>query len=159
MNENVAIRLMGPADIPSVTALFDELDAYHRQELPWLFRSPESEPRDESFYHQIFNNGHENIFVAETEQVVGIIQLTQRSTPSLPIFVPQTRLLVDTLYVAEPFRRRGIARALMQKAEGWAHEIGAIGLDLSVYEFNKPARLFFESMGYVTLNRGLSKPL
>ena len=37
----------------------------------------------------------------------------------------EPRVVVDTLGVEEPYRRRGVATRLMQAIEGWAQEKGA----------------------------------
>ncbi|WP_136659396.1 GNAT family N-acetyltransferase [Nitratireductor sp. XY-223] len=53
---------------------------------------------------------------------------------------------VKTLWVADEFRRRGIAHALMRKAEEKALDLGCHGawLDTS----NPDARTFYEKLGY-----------
>ncbi|WP_419915093.1 GNAT family N-acetyltransferase [Hoeflea sp.] len=53
---------------------------------------------------------------------------------------------IKTLWVAQEYRRRGLARALMLKAEMQAIELGCHGawLDTS----NPQARAFYEALGY-----------
>ena len=58
---------------------------------------------------------------------------------------------VDYLVVEEPYRRRGIARALMLALEDRAREAGASGvmLDTGAGPDHVPARALYRSLGYV----------
>ena len=59
--------------------------------------------------------------------------------------------LVEDLYVAEAYRRRGAARALMEALERVAHEEGMPGviLDTGVDEYFAAARALYASLGYI----------
>ncbi len=56
--------------------------------------------------------------------------------------------LVDDFAVAPKFRRRGIGRALMDRAIEWAKEKGLPGMFLETQDINVPACLFYENYGY-----------
>jgi ribosomal protein S18 acetylase RimI-like enzyme len=55
---------------------------------------------------------------------------------------------VDALAVAEPFRRRGIARRLLAEAEASAAEAGLAGVALDTGLGNRPARALYASFGF-----------
>jgi GNAT superfamily N-acetyltransferase len=59
--------------------------------------------------------------------------------------------LVEDLYVEEPYRRRGAARALMEALERVARAAGMPGviLDTGVGEYFAAARALYTSLGYV----------
>jgi ribosomal-protein-alanine N-acetyltransferase len=61
---------------------------------------------------------------------------------------------VVTLDVAEEWRRRGVAEALMDEAEGQAKAAGAVVMDLHVYTGNEGAIRFYEGRGYVQTGVG-----
>ena len=99
------------------------------------------------------------ILVADIDGVVGFVHVKLFRTPAFPVFVPQLRGLVDGVYVDPAERRSGAASKLMHAAEQWATDRGAVGMDLSVYEFNASAQELFDRMGYATLSRRMVKKL
>jgi ribosomal protein S18 acetylase RimI-like enzyme len=61
---------------------------------------------------------------------------------------PVQTLYVDALAVAPEFRRRGVARMLLQRAEGYAAAAGLTGVSLDTGLQNAPARALYEASGY-----------
>ena len=53
------------------------------------------------------------------------------------------------LMVALSHRRRGIGRALLDRAVDWARESGVRKLELHVFPWNRPAIALYESFGFV----------
>jgi GNAT superfamily N-acetyltransferase len=153
-----AVRAMTLLDWESVGVLYDELDASHIDRLPWLCRRPEQSPRNRTFFENILGDDRAAVLVADDGQVIGFVHVRLNSTPDLPVFRPQTRGLVDAIFVAPEHRGRGVGAALMRAAESWAVERGATGMDVNVYEFNETAIAAYAAMGYSTLSRKMSKP-
>ncbi len=60
---------------------------------------------------------------------------------------------VVTLDVHPTFRRQGVARALMLRAEAEAREHGAIAMSLHVHTGNRNAVAFYQVVGYGRLKR------
>ena len=56
---------------------------------------------------------------------------------------------VDELWVAPPFRGRGIAKALMQKADALKADMNATGIRLYVNVNNPAAQKLYERCGYI----------
>lgn len=61
---------------------------------------------------------------------------------------PDGTLYVDALAVAEPFRRRGVARVLLARAEAAAGAAGLHGVALDTGLQNAAARRLYEAAGY-----------
>lgn len=61
---------------------------------------------------------------------------------------PLSTLYVDALAVAPDFRRRGVARALLARAEDAAATAGLAGVSLDTGLHNEPARALYEGAGY-----------
>ncbi|MBA3331071.1 MAG: GNAT family N-acetyltransferase [Actinobacteria bacterium] len=53
------------------------------------------------------------------------------------------------LMVAAAHRRRGVGRALLDQATGWAREAGVAKLELHVFPWNEPALALYEGAGFV----------
>jgi GNAT superfamily N-acetyltransferase len=66
---------------------------------------------------------------------------------------------LQSLYVEEAWRRRGIGRLLVAAAEEWARMRGADELDLDIWEVGAGPLAFYEDLGYHTLRRTLVRRL
>jgi ribosomal protein S18 acetylase RimI-like enzyme len=73
--------------------------------------------------------------------------------------VSQRRGHIETLIVARAQRRRGIGRALMVAATGWARSRGAHQLLLTVWAGNDDAERFYAALGYRTISQVLGTDL
>jgi ribosomal protein S18 acetylase RimI-like enzyme len=67
--------------------------------------------------------------------------------------------LLTELYVRAPFRRQGVARALVQQAEALAHQQGATELFLLTGRKNTTAQAFYEQLGFESRFITYQKPL
>jgi ribosomal protein S18 acetylase RimI-like enzyme len=63
------------------------------------------------------------------------------------------------LFVAEPFRRRGVASALMALVERLAREGGATGMLLITGFDNEGAQAFYRAVGYADFALAMNKSL
>ena len=83
------------------------------------------------------------VFVAEgPEGIVGRLSLGRDPHPA-------SRHVADLgLMVAAGHRRRGIGRALLDRAVAWAGEVGVRKLELHVFPHNEAAIALYESFGF-----------
>jgi ribosomal protein S18 acetylase RimI-like enzyme len=63
---------------------------------------------------------------------------------------PPHTLYVDALAVAPAFRRRGVAKAMLERAEAAAGAHGLHGIALDTGRHNEPARALYEASGFRT---------
>lgn len=61
---------------------------------------------------------------------------------------PRTALYVDSLATDERYRRRGVARALLDEAEAMARRSGLRALALDTWQDNHPARSLYLEAGF-----------
>lgn len=100
------------------------------------------------------------VFVAELEgNILGFVQAIVREAADIPVLVPRRYAIIDGIVVMSKYKKRGIGGMLMKRIEEWTKEKGASSIELNVFEFNEEAITFYESLGYMTLSRKLSKDL
>jgi GNAT superfamily N-acetyltransferase len=154
------IRRASLADYDGLCALFTEGDALHAEALPHIFRPAGGPARSQEHINGIVLAPGSVVFVAESGgRVIGMAHVHMRMAADYPIIVPRTYAHVDTLGVAEGYRRRGVGRALMKQAEQWALSHGAAEIELNVWEFNENAIEFYKNLGYETSRRTMTRRL
>ena len=101
-----------------------------------------------AFLRERIANDESVVFLAEDPdaRTLGFVQVYPSFSSTT---TPPGRLwILNDLYVAEDGRRRGVGRALMERAERLAHESGAVGLTLSTSIGNLRAQRLYESLNY-----------
>jgi GNAT superfamily N-acetyltransferase len=148
------------ADYPVLCELFDEGDALHREYLPHIFRRPDGPARDPAYVAALIEDPTVGLFVARAQgQAIGLIVVLVRESPDIPILVPRCYATIDHVVVRASYRRTGVGRALMERAQVWALAQGVETVELHVWEFNQDAIPFYEQLGYETVSRKMSKRL
>jgi len=89
------------------------------------------------------------IFVAEENSVVvGFVTVLAREPFTELDDPPGHYAFITDLVVLEPYRSRGIGRLLLEKAEGYAKQMGAKELRIGVLVNNGPARRLYLDVGF-----------
>lgn len=157
---DIRIRSATEGDYEGLCAIIEEADTLHRQHLPHIFQKPGGPARQRAYILGLLADPDVGLFVAEVGgELAGFVHIELRASQPIPLLVPRRLALVDNLAVKTAFRRSGIGRALMQRAEAWAVAQAATEIDLNAYEFNKTAIAFYQRLGYETYSRRMSKPL
>ena len=159
MSQDILIRAASSADYEATCALYDQLDALHCENLPWLCRATSSPPRSQAWFDELVASERAVVLLAVAPAVVALATVRLRSAPDFGVFIPQPWGVIDDIVVLPSWRRRGIGAQLVRAAESWASERGATWLELGVYEFNADARAFYEALGYLPVSTKLRKPL
>ncbi len=146
----MSIRQARPSDTDAVAALFDQYRTFYGK--------PSDVNLARSFISQRMHNSESVLFVADTPDasaghdngipLVGFVQL-------YPCFssVSAARIYVlNDLYVAVPYRRLGLARALLLAAQAFASDAGAVRMALSTGVENQSAQALYESLGWTQDN-------
>jgi diamine N-acetyltransferase len=154
------IRRAREGDREAVWQLWHESDDLHAALAPEYFRSTARSAHD---WRQILAASDGAIFVAAPDDaglpVIGAVSVRIYETPPDPALVPRRRGHVEMLVVSHAHRRRGIGRALMAEAAGWARERGASELVLTVWAGNTDAEAFYRRLGYEVLSNVLHTSL
>ncbi len=154
------LRAAAQEDYDAVCMLLAQGDRFHAEALPQIFRSIEGPARSREYFERILDNENAAIFVAEQQDaLIGMIQCDVRTAPDVPVIVPRHFVYIDNLVVSERFRQQGVGLALVERVHQWSREKGITEVELGVWEFNIPARILYEKLGYQTTRRIMSKRL
>jgi GNAT superfamily N-acetyltransferase len=98
-----------------------------------------------------------DLFVAvdDADQPLGLVAVG----PDRDYFTGHSRAYVHILVVDDAVEGRGVGRALMRRAEGWAREHGMKEVVLDVFAGNHGAIAFYERCGYAVDHLRMAKPV
>lgn len=131
----------GEEHLEAIAPLFDAYRVfYERPSDPGLARD---------FIGERLRNADSVIFLAlgsgPTATPLGFTQLY----PSFSSVAAKRHWILNDLFVAPEGRRRGVGRALLERARQHARETGARGLGLATAITNTTAQALYESVGYI----------
>ncbi|NTU74824.1 MAG: GNAT family N-acetyltransferase [Anaerolineaceae bacterium] len=155
----VIIRPVVETDLDGLNELFNQIDRFHAAAHPERFReAPGGQARPREYFLELIHDLDAGFFVADQAgELQGFVHVIIQQTPDLSIIVPRLVAKVDNLGVREGQRGKGIGRTLMEHAEHWAKEKGAVDIELNVYEFNIHAQRLYQRMGYQVLSKRMGK--
>lgn len=137
------VRKAQQQDLPALNLLFEAYRQFYKQ-------AADSEAST-AFLQQRLAAKDSVIFVAEggaqssESQLLGFTQLY----PSFSSVSLQRLWILNDLFVAPKARQRGVAQALMEAANQWAHATNSKGLLLETDWDNVQAQRLYDKLGYV----------
>jgi GNAT superfamily N-acetyltransferase len=152
----VKVRQATPEDVPSLVALFQELD---RMQADWRVFTPRPGFYDEvgAKYHEAMNNAEAVVLVVVDDEgeVVGMAYGEAR-TPSR--FSDERALELSGVVVRSGYRGRGVGRELVAEAARFAEERGIAWVELKTFAPNRGAMEFWEDLGFAPRVVQLTSP-
>jgi ribosomal protein S18 acetylase RimI-like enzyme len=131
------VSLADSSSIPKLANLFNQYRIFYGEKTDLQAVT--------SFLKSRLNNKDSVILVThENSQMGGFIQLY----PSFSSVGMQKIWILNDLFVDTDFRRKNVARNLMEAAKKYAIETGALRIDLATQISNIFAQNLYESMGY-----------
>ncbi len=150
-----SIREAVPADYAVLVPISDEVHGLHAAAHPHIFRpagSSSSLPR--GWFDDLLAGDKSTILVAEVEGIIaGFAIVEVFDAPPFEVLVPRRIVFIASMAVTESQRGKGSGRALVDAATAWGRAKGTTVLELVVWEFNQPARTFYERLGLATMHR------
>jgi GNAT superfamily N-acetyltransferase len=147
-------------DAAALRACFVELQEFERTLEP---NAPPGEAIADEYLRVMFARCATwagRVFVAEVDgALAGFVSVWGRVPPQDPDEPRAEYAYVCDLVVRAPFRRRGIARALMERAEAYAREVGSDTIGVGVSAGNPRAPALYASLGYRPVHIELRKSL
>lgn len=131
------ISLAESKDIPQLAKLFDQYRIFYEQ-------TPDID-KATSFIKQRIENQDSVIFIAkDKEAMTGFTQLY----PSFSSVSMKPIWILNDLFVIESYRKKNVAKQLMEAAREHALKTKAIRISLATQFSNSPAQKLYKSMGY-----------
>lgn len=139
------IRKAAIEDTDAMIPLFDASLRCMAELQPGQYRAV---PQDIVFVQEGILSETGDVLVAEEEgMIIGLASVFQEESKPYPFRVQQKWCELDTLYVAEGHRGKGVGTALFHAAWEWAMERELNSLQLMALGENTRARAFYEKMG------------
>ena len=154
----MSVRFAAPSDERALLALIADHQDFHRALEPHWPAGADVAAAYLRFLQEECAAHDGAIFVAEDgAALAGFICIVsdKRGAPDNP----DRHAFVHDVFVAPAYRRRGLARLLMDAAESFAASRGVHEIRLAVLERNADARVFYASLGFRDYARILSRPL
>jgi GNAT superfamily N-acetyltransferase len=154
------IREAVPKDLEGVFNIFSLADDQHRQAHPEIFQQS-FDPKDTKDYLlSSIQSKDAVIFLAlNRSDIIGAILASVHQTPEVSVLIPDTYVNIEKLVVVENIRRQGVGKALMERVHCWSKNRGIQQIQLTVWDFNKSAREFYNNLGYQMLHQRMRKQL
>lgn len=154
------VRPARPQEIDRVAALWGLITDHHAGLDP-LFRmrrGPVAEGELRELLRALQRDPDAEIFVfdhAGTPEGLCIVRIDRAP----PILEETERAEISDVGVRPTFRRRGVARRLVEAAQGWVRDRGVARIEIQVARGNAEGQAFWRAMGYGHLMDVLHKRL
>ena len=151
------IRLLEDKDIPSVLEICREMREHHRRILGGYFKSID-EDYERSSLAKALDDENSPVYVAETEdgKIAGMVQAAFEVRPYLE---QESFCHIGGLGVLPGYRRRGIAKALMDRVFEACRARKITEVTLGVFNRNTGAYKFYEDLGFLPLEQKMKLDL
>lgn len=127
-----------PSNIPQLSILFDQYRIFYEQETDI--------DGAEVFLKARFKQKDSTIIISTLESnIIGFIQLY----PSFSSVSMKRVWILNDLFVTYEFRRKNVARKLIEAAKVHAKDTEAVRLELATQTSNTPAQKLYEAMGFI----------
>ncbi len=147
------IRKATIEDFESVNDIVREVHNIHFEARPDVYNDILNPLNYEYFTEVIAENNHE-IFVMEIDdEIVAYSIIKKVKAQDIPILKPVTYIYIDDIAVKSTSRGFGYGKVLFQYILSYAEKTKVVSVQLNVWEFNKEAIAFYESVGMSTRNR------
>jgi len=143
------LKLLKKEDIYKVKELVWEFYQYHYQVLPYLINKLQSFDDIVYFIEEILSNENFYFYILEkNNDTIAYMILNERLVERKMMLKERKYFVLDALMVNKKYRRRGIAKALIDFAENFVREKGHNSLELDVLYINQKACDLYKSLGF-----------
>lgn len=145
----IEIRAARSSDAEAIASLSSEVQAYHANALPQLFKPAGPSIFPPAAVRELLDEPDRIVLVACVDAVVvGYASANIERRAETPFRRSSVSLLVQWMGVRSTWRRKGVGRALITAVREVAATRGIVSLALDVWAFNSDAHAFYEAVGF-----------
>lgn len=159
MTENIKIRNLIYHDYVIVNRGYQTLHSEHVEGRPDIYKEMKDIFLEEEYSKMLTDPDYIMIGAEEDGRLTGFLIAKRKITPVNPMLHRNRTFFVDALFVEQDCRRRGIARRLYEYLASEAEKEECARIDLKVWDFNKGAQAFYQSMGFQIQSYNMEKKL
>jgi GNAT superfamily N-acetyltransferase len=148
------VRAAEAADIERLVTLNRATQELHVEARRDIFHPVRSEDMV-AWFTDLLANPSVRVWVAKDDAVVGYAVVRVRETEASPFCPARTWWELDEIGVDAAHRRRGVARALVERIVAEARPAGLPALELNCWSFNLAAQQAFASLGFTPMTTRL----
>ena len=152
---NLKIREALLYDYNDVNNLVAEVHKLHVKNRPDVYVDVDT-PLAQEYFEELLNDNDTKLFIVEdiqNKELVAYSIVKIITTRSIQILIPSKFAYIEDICVKFNNQKKGIGRLLFEHIVGYAKTEGISSLQLVVWEFNKNAIEFYQSLGMKTRNR------
>jgi len=139
------IRIANESDIKKIMVLEEQAFKIHSEARPDLIGKHTVNIKS------IIEDNNREIFVAEDKnEIVGFCIVSIFEIKNHFMYHDMINIEIDDLCVDEKYRQKGVGKKLFEKVKLYGKEKGAQYITLTVWDFNKNAKIFYEHLGMKT---------
>ncbi len=154
MKENkVMIGFMEENEFEQVNRIRKQVHTLHTEGRPISFKPDGWNEIRDTVKARAASEDSDVVVARLGDEIVGVAIIKYIHRPDSSFRPAEDFCHIEEFGVDEKYRRRGIATALVEFIRKHALGRGLKKLDLDVYEFNKEALMFYESVGFRTYRK------
>ena len=140
-------------ELVRVNELRKQVNDLHVEGKPEVFKAGfNDELRD--YIYNIWDDPEQEIVVADLDGTIcGFAVLHHIVKPATPFMYERDFIDVDEFCVDKDYRRQGVASEMITFIRNYAKEKGFNRIELNMWEFNRDALAFYETVGFKTYRR------
>jgi diamine N-acetyltransferase len=151
---DISVRVADINDYEQLCLIYEELDAYHRNNHPELFIKPTDYARAKEYLSEIIQDSNKALFVAESESnIIGFAECYTHESSNFPVIKKRTWVQLDSIAVKKESQNSHVGSMLLDKVIEWTKNKGINRIELKAYSFNVNALNFYSNKGFKDLNK------
>ena len=141
---NILIREATEIDYPPINKMLLKLQNYHSENVPTIYKKLDSFFTFDEYLEILKDKNIYFLLATFDKEVVGLIWL-RLNEKSNKYEYERKQIWIEGIYVEPKYRRKGIAKILLNESLSKAKPLKAQSIELMIWNFNEISKKFFEN--------------